>query len=166
MKNTIAFFFCLLLLTACSTFALGQAKSKKTNNLKTVVNQYAAKTVRNLNSTGSMGKYKVENKNTFNSDVDGDGDFDAVVEIFFCEHESCHPTTNSSKLAVFLNNNGAYRLATDKDFVLYGKINSVEDGKIYVDIYSLDEDDPQCCPQLKRSEVYSFKGNKLVKVRK
>jgi hypothetical protein len=166
MKNTITLFFCLLLLTVCSTFASGQTKSKRASNLKTVINQYAAKTVRTLNRTGSMGKYKVENKSTFNSDVDGDGDFDAVVEIFFCEYDSCHPTTNSSKLVVFLNNNGTYRFAADKGFVLYGKINSVEDDKIYVDVYSLEEDDPQCCPQLKRSEAYSFKGNRLVKAKR
>ncbi len=69
-----------------------------------------------MNRTGSISKYKVENKNTFNSDVDGDGDFDAVVEILSCEYDSCHPTTNSSKLVVFLNNNGTYRFAADNDF--------------------------------------------------
>ncbi len=165
MKNTITFFFCLLLLIVCSTFAQGQAKSKKTNNLKTVVNQYAAKTIRNLNRTGSMGRYKVENKNTFNSDLDGDGDFDAVVEIFFCEYESCHPTTNSSKLVVFLNNNGTYRFSAERSFTLYGKINSVDEGKITVGVYDLEEDDPQCCPELKRFETYSFKNGRLVKVK-
>jgi hypothetical protein len=149
----------------CVTLALGQSKATPTSNLKAAINAYAARTIRNLNRTGSMGRYKVENKNTFHSDVDGDGDFDAVVEIFFCEYESCHPTTNSSRLVVFLNDKGAYRFAADRGFVLYGKINSIEDAKISVDIYSLDEDDPQCCPQLKRNEIYSLKGTRLIKVK-
>lgn len=165
MKNTITLFFCLLSLTICSNIVLGQSKSKKSNNLKLSVNQYAAKVIQSLNKSGSMGKYRVKGKNTFNDDIDGDGDFDAIVELFFCEYNSCHPTTNSSKLVVFLNNKGIYQFAADKTFVLYGKINSIEDGKIYVNIYGLEGDDPQCCPQLKRGETYSLKENKLIKSR-
>lgn len=164
MKNGVKLTFGLILLAICSAFAVGQKTTRTTSNLKTVINQYATRTIRTLNRAGSMGRYKVENKNTFRSDVDGDGDFDAVVEIFFCEYESCHPTSNSSKLVVFLNDKGTFRFAADRGFVLYGKINSVDDAKIYVDIYGLDQDDPQCCSQLKRNEAYSFKGNRLIRV--
>jgi hypothetical protein len=118
-----------------------------------------------------MGRYKVENKNTFNSDVDDDGDFDAVVEIFFCEYSECHMTTKSSKLAVFLNNDGVYHFTaevsfTEKVSALYGKINSVEGGKVAVDIYDIPEGGPQCCPELERFETYLFKKDRLIKVRR
>ena len=47
-----------------------------------------------------------ENKNIFWADINDDGEFDAIVEIFFCERTSCHPTTNSSEVVVFLNKKG------------------------------------------------------------
>ena len=97
--------------------------------------------------------------------MNGDGEFDAVVEIFFCETENCHPTTKSSELVVFLNKKGNYQFVASKGFTLFGKINSIDDGVIRVDIYDLGEDDPQCCPELKRSESYSLKGKRLIKVR-
>jgi len=165
MKNLWQLSACLTVLVFCVIVSFGQAK--KTSDLKSLINQYAVNTVRALNKQSakySGFKYSVSNKNTFNADVNGDGEFDAIVEIFFCETGNCHPTTKSSELVVFLNNNGSYRFAASKGFSLFGKINSIEDGIIYVDVYDLDEDDPQCCPELKRSEAYSFKGSRLVKV--
>ena len=156
-------FFCVLIVTF-STVIFGQAKRKVT--LKNAISQYGARTVKALNRTGSMGRYKISNTNTFNSDVDGDGDFDGIVEMFFCEYDNCHPTTSSSRLAVFLNTGGSYRLAVDKSFVLYGKINSVDDGTINIDVYDLDGDDPQCCPEIKRFEKYRYKANRLIKVKR
>ena len=167
MKNLWQLSACLAVLIFSVTVSFGQ--TKKTSNLKSLINQYAANTVRALNKQDvkyNGFKYSVNNTNTFNADVNGDGEFDAIVEIFFCETGSCHATTNSSELVVFLNNNGSYRFAASKGFRLFGKINSIEDGVIFVDIYSLDEDDPQCCPELKESEAYSLKGNRLVKVQR
>lgn len=166
MKNLCQLSVCFAILLLSSTVSFGQAK--KTSNLKSLINQYAANTVRALNKQDAKYngfKYSVSNTNTFNADVNGDGEFDAIVEMFFCETENCHSTTKSSELVVFLNNNGNYGFAASKGFSLFGKINSIEDGIIHVDVYDLDEDDPQCCPEIKRSEAYSLKGSKLVKVR-
>ncbi len=167
MKKLWQLSACLAVLVFSLTVSFGQAK--KTINLKSLINQYAANTVRALNKQHAKYngfKYSVSNTNTFNADVNGDGEFDAVVEMFFCETENCHPTTKSSELVVFVNDNGTYRFAASKGFSLFGKINSIEDGIIYVNVYDLDEGDPQCCPEIKRSEAYSLKGNRLVKVRR
>jgi hypothetical protein len=164
MKNLYQLSICFAILLLSSTVSFGQVK--KTSNLKSLINQYAANTVRALNKQDAKYngfKYSVSNTNTFNADVNSDGDFDAIVEMFFCETENCHPTTKSSELVVFLNNSGNYRFAASRGFSLFGKINSIEDGVIYVDVYDLEEGDPQCCPELKRSEAYSLKGSKLVK---
>lgn len=165
MKNLWQFLIGLAVLVLSLTVSFGQAK--KTSNLKSLVNQYAENTIRALNKKDAKGngfKYKIINKNTFNADVNGDGKFDAIVEMFFCEIDSCHPTTKSSELVIFLNNKGSFRFAASKGFSLFGKINSIKDKIIYVDVYDLDEDDPQCCPNLKRSEEYFLKGSKLIKI--
>jgi hypothetical protein len=166
MKNLWQLLVCLAILVLSVTVSFGQTKKK--SNLNSLINQYAANTVRVLNKQNGNDpdfKYGVSNKNTFNADVNGDGEFDAIVELFFCETVSCHSTTKSSELVVFLNNGGNYRFAASKGFRLFGKINSIEDGVIYVDVYDLDEGDPQCCPEIKRSEAYSLKGSRLVKAR-
>lgn len=147
-----------------SFVAFGQKNvPKQNNNLQSAVTEYAAKAVVRLKNTGGMKFYAVKNQNIFYSDVDDDGDFDAVVEVFFCEKTSCHPTTQSSKLAIFINDKKKYKMTANTNFSLFGKINSVNKSKIRVDVYGLDGDDPQCFPTLKRSEVYEFKNNKLIK---
>jgi hypothetical protein len=166
MKNLWQLSLCLAILVFGVTVSFGQTKKK--SNLKSFINQYAANTARALNKQNGNDpnfKYSVSNTNTFNADVNGDGEFDAIVEMFFCETENCHATTKSSELVVFLNNNGSYQFAASKGFSLFGKINSIEDGIISVDVYDLEEGDPQCCPELKRNEAYSLKGNRLVKAR-
>ena len=171
MKNLIPRLLCLtVVLWANSATSFGQASAaKKTRDLKTLINQYAANTIRTLNAQDAKYggfKYSVSDKNIFNADMNGDGEFDAVVEIFFCETGNCHPTTKFSELVVFLNKNGKYQFVASKGFRLYGKINSIADGVIRIDVYDLDEGDPQCCPELKRIEFYSLRGNRLTKVRK
>jgi hypothetical protein len=165
MKKLWQFSVGLAILVFSLIVSFGQVK--KPSNLKSLVNQYAENTIRALNKKAAKEngfKYKVIGKNTFNADVNGDGEFDAVVEMFFCEINNCHPTTKSSELVIFLNNKGSFRFAASKGFSLFGKINSIEDKIIYVDVYDLDEDDPQCCPNLKSSEEYFLKGSKLIKI--
>ncbi len=58
-----------------------------------------------------------------------------------------------------------FKFAAERTFTLYGKINSVEDGEITIGVYDLEEGDPQCCPELKRFEIYAFKNGKLVKIK-
>jgi hypothetical protein len=158
-------YFVLIVLIIGFTKVSAQKGAKQNTSLKTVVSQYAAKNIKYLNRFGGMDRYAVKAKNTFYSDVDSDGDFDALVEIIFCEYSNCHPTTQSSKLAVFLNSGNSYRFAVDREFTLFGKINSIKENKIKIDVYTLDEGDPQCCPELKRSETYQYKQNKLVKIK-
>jgi len=101
----------------------------------------------------------------FYSDLDSDGDFDAIVEVFFCEKRSCHPTTGWSELIVYLRGKKGYSFAASKGYDIYGKINSIIQSRIYMDIYGFDEDDPQCCPRIKGQEILRLKGKRLVKVK-
>ncbi len=165
MKQVFNFSYSFVLIVLFSVLVKGQNKEQKAA-LNKAVGIYANKTIKVLNKNEDSFKYSLSNKNIFYSDINGDGEFDAIVEMFFCEKINCHPTTNSSELVVYLNNNGIYSFAASKGFSLYGKINSIEDGKIYIDVYGLDEDDPQCCPQIKRSETYSLKNKRLIKVKR
>lgn len=172
MRNAVTFFLSGLLIVS-STFVSGQAKSKQESNLETVINQYGAQNVRALNKdTGES--YVVHEKKIFYSDVDHDGDLDAVVELSFCESRSCNPTTESSNLAVFLKNRRGYRFVAGKTFIKFnednsiemmGKITSVKKGKIYVDVYGCEVDDVVCLPRLLYRAIYSLERNRLVLVR-
>ncbi len=158
----VAPLFVLISLLTIGTNAQTQSQKSAINKLTAA---FSSRTIVRLNRNRYSYKYKLERKNVFYGDLNNDGQFDAVVELFFCERTSCHPTTNSSELVVYSNRQGKFTFAAFKRFSLFGKINSVEDGKIFIDVYGLDEDDPQCCPQLKRSEVYSLRNNKLIRVR-
>jgi hypothetical protein len=147
-----------------SGFAIGQIQNSKAI-LEKSISDYSSRTIKVLNKNDTNFKFKVENKNIFYDDLDNDGDFDAVVEIFFCEESNCHPTTSWSELIVYLRNNDNYSYVASKGFSLFGKINSIKNGKIYIDVYGLDEDDPQCCPQIKNKEIYKLSKEKLVKVK-
>jgi hypothetical protein len=155
----------LVLLIRFSISVSGQTKVQKTALNKLIV-AYGSKTIKSLNKNKYHYKYTLDNKNIFFSDLDGDGDFEAIVELFFCEKSSCHSTTNSSELVIYLNDNGKYSFLASKGFSLFGKVNSIEDGKIKIDVYSLDKNDPQCCPELKRKEIYALKNKKLVKIKR
>lgn len=155
----------LVLLISFSISVSGQTKFQKTA-LNKLIADYASKTIKLLNKNKESYKYTLDNKNIFFSDLDGDGDFEAIAELFFCEKSNCHPTTKSSELVIYLNDNGKYSFVASKGFSLFGKVNSIEDGKIKIDVYSLDEDDPQCCPEIKRKEIYALKNKKLVKIKR
>lgn len=153
----------LFLIIAFSTVTV--FSQKENTALNSAITQYSKIILKQLLKSERMGRYKIENKNTFFADVDGDGDFDAVTEIFFCESSNCHPTTQVSKLVIFINQNNKYSFLTDKTFRVYGKINSINNGRIKVDVFGFGEDDPQCCPSLQRQESFILKGRILVKTR-
>lgn len=161
MNKLLIFPFSLIIIF--SYFAFGQTKDSKIR-LDKLIDNYSSQTIKVLNKNDDDFKYAVDNKNTFYDDLDSDGDFDAIVEVFFCEKSSCHPTTRWSELIVYLNNNNDYIFAASKGFSLFGKVNSIKDGKIFVDVYGLEENDPQCCPRLLGKEIYELRKNKLVKV--
>ena len=156
MRNIVILITCIVMIAVLSISTRSQTKAQKVEVHK-LIGTYSAKTINALNKNKERSKYKSENKNIFWADINDDGEFDAIVEIFFCERTSCHPTTNSSVVVVFLNKKGKFTFGASKGFSLFGKINSIENGKIKVDVYDLDEGDPQCCPELKRHETYSFK---------
>ncbi|MBC7899705.1 MAG: hypothetical protein H7070_06590 [Saprospiraceae bacterium] len=164
MRNRIILLTCVVMIVVLSVSTSSQTKAQKVE-INKLIGIYSAKTITALNKNRERFKYKSENKNVFWADINDDGEFDAIAEIFFCERTSCHPTTNSSEVVVFLNKKGKFTLGGSKGFSLFGKIHSVENGKIKVDVYDLDENDPQCCPELKRHETYSFKSNRLLKVK-
>ncbi len=66
-------------------------------------------------------------------------------------------------LAVFLNNDGQFKLVAENVISLFAEINAVKESKIYVETTDLRENDPQCCPSLKARKIYSLLGNKIIK---
>ena len=168
MRNTVNIFLCTLLIS--SAWVSAQPKFKQNGGLQAVIGQYSARTIRALNKD-SGGSHVVYEERTFHRDVDHDGDLDAVVELAFCESPRCDPTTQTSNIAVFLNNKGGYRFAAGKRFVKYnednsieliGKIESIKRGKIYVAVYGCEVDDETCLPKYLYRAIYSYKRGGLV----
>lgn len=144
--------------------------------LQKILNSYVAKTIATLNREELQGtpiedradvfKYTLNGKHIVYNDLDKDGDQDAIVDFDFCESRSCHTTTHSSTLVVFLNNEGQFSFTSEVNLQsLYGVVKSIRDGKIYIELTNLKEDDPQCCPSDKSRVVYMLIGNKLAKVK-
>jgi hypothetical protein len=171
MRITRAFFLCLLVIP--TTCVSAQSRSKQDRNLEMGINRYSAQVIGKL-SKETAESYKVFEKKIFYSDLDNDGDLDAIVELYFCESQRCEPATQSSNVAVFRKDQGGYRFAAGKTFVkfrddnsieLMGKIKSVKNRKIYFAVYGCEVDDPVCLPRFLYRAIYSFERNKLVHVR-
>jgi hypothetical protein len=75
------------------------------------------------------------------------------------------PTFSLPKLAVFTNEKGKLRLASEID--LDGEVNldSVKNGKIMVSGKKLGPKDARCCPSIPYKKSYSLKGQKLVETK-
>lgn len=97
-------------------------------------------------------------------DIDNDGDEDIIGLISFSG--TGHPTTNFTRLVVFLNKIGNAEFAMDKDTdAIYASLTTVKGNKIYVTTDNYSDDDPQCCPSIRRNYTYEFKDNTLEKVK-
>jgi len=168
LRNALNISLCTLLIS--SAWVSAQPKFKRNGGLQAVIGQYSGRTIKALNKdTG--GSHVVYEKRIFHRDVDHDGDLDAVVELAFCESPRCDPTTQTSNIAVFLNNRGGYRFAAGKRFFknnednsteLIGRIESIKRGKIYVAVYGCEVDDETCLPKYLYRAIYSYKRGGLV----
>jgi len=101
-------------------------------------------------------------------DLNGDGIVDAAVNIAV---KPIGGNSVSSQVIVFLNVGGKPQYAGGTYFAESNQpaaLDSMEiiDGKIFMNILGMKEDDPHCCPSLKLKEVYQFNGKSLVQVDK
>lgn len=168
----VTYFLCLFIFSAA--VVLGQTQSSRKSSLKAAIDQYSAQTATALSKEVGESYVEFEKKVSY-SDVDNDGDLDAVVELSFCQSPGCDPITQSSNMAVFLKSKGAYQFASGKTFIKYnrdssteviGKIKSIKKGKIYVAIYGCTVDDTTCLPRFLYSATYSFERKRQRLVRK
>lgn len=168
MRNILTLSLCIFILSAACIS--GQATSIQDGSLKAAVDRYGVQAVRALNKNAGES-YKVFGTKTFYSDLDHDGDSDAIIELSFCELRRCGQTTQTSNLVVFLKSKGRYRFAADVGFLKFrednsiemtGKVESVRSRKIYVTVYGCEVDDEVCLPKYLYRAIYSFKRGGLV----
>ncbi len=90
-------------------------------------------------------------------DINGDGNADVVLL-----YDLLGPTYSYTKLAVFVNENGKLKLASEVDLDGQVDLDAVKDGKILVSGKRAAPNDPRCCPSIPFKAAYSLKGKKLV----
>jgi hypothetical protein len=93
-------------------------------------------------------------------DVNGDGHGDLVLY-----YDLLGPTFSLPKLAVFTNEKGKLRLASEIDLDGEVQLDSVKNGKIMVSGKKLGPKDPRCCPSVPYKKSYSLKSKKLVETK-
>ncbi len=84
MRNVVILITCIGMIVVLSVSTWDQTKAQKIEVNK-LIRTYSAKKITALNKNRERFKYKSENKNVFWADINDDGEFDAIVEIFFCE---------------------------------------------------------------------------------
>lgn len=124
-----------------------------------VIDKYIA----GVAKVSDAGEYK-EARKVLYSDIDGDGDDDAVVQFTI---EGMGGSNNYSfELGVFRNDGGKLKAVTDE--VVGGKLfrdvelKKVEKGVIYLDTKEYAPDDGACCPSIAGKTTFVLQGNKLV----
>ena len=151
------------------------ALQAQANNLNQLINSQAKKTVAALNKEGqrqaydsdddSAYRYRLTDKTIKTADLNKDGIQDKVVVLHYCEKTSCHSTTRSSEVAVFIgSNNGNYRFADSKSFDIGAEVTAIRaNGSIQLNIYGFGPNDPGCCPSVQGRRSYVLKNGKLVR---
>ena len=81
MRNIVILITCIGMIAVLSISTRSQTKAQKVEVNK-LIGTYSAKTINALNKNRERFKYKSENKNIFWADINDDGEFDAIVEIF------------------------------------------------------------------------------------
>lgn len=122
--------------------------------------------MKKLNQNDQDYKYKSDYKEIKYSDIDKDGDQDAVVLLSFRESETGHVTTVSYKTVVFSNTNGQFDFTTDLQSEGLVDSWSVKDNTILISTVTWSTDDPSCCPSIKTKLAYTLQGNRLERVKR
>ena len=160
----------ILFISPCA-FAL-QAQA---NNLNQLINTKAKKTVAALNQESqrqshdsdddSAYRYSLNAKTIKTADLNRDGIKDKVVILDYCEKTSCHSTTKSSEVVVYIGNqSGNYRFADAKSFDIGAEVAAIKsNGSIQLNIYGFGPNDPGCCPSVQGRRSYVLKNGKLVR---
>ena len=141
----------ILFISLCA-FAL-QAQA---NNLNQLINTKAKKTVAALNQESqrqshdsdddSAYRYSLNAKTIKTADLNRDGIKDKMVILDYCEKTSCHSTTKSSEVVVYIGNqSGNYRFADAKSFDIGAEVAAnKKKGSIQLNIYGFGPNEPAC----------------------
>jgi len=110
-------------------------------------------------------KFDIAKQEIKKNDLNGDGITDAIVSTVYCEKTSCHPTTNTSEVAVYLGKkDGSFRFIDSKYLGIYLDTN-VTNKQIKVISYGYKDSDSTCCPTDKYYVTYIIKNNQLIKLK-
>lgn len=90
------------------------------------------------------------------ADVDGKAGADIVLVWTILG-----PTYSRNMLTVFPAEAGGYSAGISHALEGHASLEKVENGAISIDQLTLDDDDPMCCPTLKKPVQYKVSGDKL-----
>lgn len=157
----------LILLTAFSILFTSNAEA---STLKQQINTRVQASIKNLNlesgkdaTDSDYFKFSLKSKEVITADINHDGIKDKIIVLNFCEKTSCHPTTMSTEIAVFIGQKGQkFTYLDSKFFAITASIQQDNKGRINVHQYDYFEDDGHCCPSHLTKFNLSVKGGKLV----
>lgn len=153
-----------LTLTILATFSFFQ--TAYANNLNTLIDREHQRNIKKLGQeAGNEYDFTVLDQRIHYADINRDGKIDAVAETTYCESTSCHPTTNSYVISVFLNTGKQkYRFADNSILGFVGNMNIVNN-TIHATAYNYKDSDASCCPTQKSLTKFTVRNGKLVKIR-
>ncbi|MFV5465553.1 hypothetical protein [Acinetobacter towneri] len=108
-------------------------------------------------------KFSLKSKEVTTADINNDGIKDRIIVLNFCEETTCHPTTMSSEVAVFIGKKDQkFNFLDSKYFAVIASIQKDKKGNINVHQYDYFEDDGHCCPSRLTKFDLTVKDGKLI----
>ncbi|QOW50141.1 MULTISPECIES: hypothetical protein [unclassified Acinetobacter] len=108
-------------------------------------------------------KFSLKSKEVTTADINNDGIKDRIIVLNFCEETTCHPTTMSSEVAVFIGKKDQkFNFLDSKYFAVTASIQKDKKGNINVHQYDYFEDDGHCCPSRLTKFDLTVKDGKLI----
>ncbi|WP_180034663.1 MULTISPECIES: hypothetical protein [unclassified Acinetobacter] len=156
-----------ILFTAFFIFFTVRAEA---TTLQQQINNHVQVSIKNLNLESKKYaidsdyfKFSLKSKEVTTADINNDGIKDRIIVLNFCEETTCHPTTMSSEVAVFIGKKDQkFNFLDSKYFAVTASIQKDKKGNINVHQYDYFEDDGHCCPSRLTKFDLTVKDGKLI----
>lgn len=160
MKKLILFtIFLLLFISRAEAMTLQQQ-----------INNHVSKSIKKLNLESKKDafdadyfKYALKAKEVITADINRDGVKDRIVVLDFCEETTCHPTTMSTEVVVFIaKKDQTFKLLGSYFYSVMANVKKDKNGRIYVHQYDYFDKDGHCCPSRLTKFNLHIKDGKLM----
>lgn len=150
-------FFSVLILLSLNFKGIGQTFNVTKSVVSNALNNYL-KQNKIINKELILGGSKI-----LIGDINEDGKKDAIARYEIVPDMGNE--TIDQGIVFFINTGVSLKAVVDKKDIWSGNIHSIENGYIYIEELKYRDDDPMCCPSIKKIRTFKYQNNKVYEIK-